>query len=188
MKAGVPSSFCMHIVTDNTDNAHDSADSIVVRVGRDSQGSFDPSAPVPALSFDGTTDVHTFRFDNFLPDDFIKIRLNSGTPGIQPGFGGLMFDLACDGIPNAQCGNNFCDLTLGESCESCPGDCGVCTTGDTPTGTWYHHGPNPQSHYVEGANRLLIFAAHGVDGDSHHVQGVRVVLAVEVPAPLPADT
>ncbi len=173
MKTGVPSSFCMHIVTDNTDNAHDSANSIIVRVGRTGQGSFDPNVSVPNLSFDGTTDVHTFRFDNFLPDDFIKIRLNSGTPGMQPGFGGLMFDLACDAIPNAQCGNSRCDLALGESCESCPGDCGVCTPGDTPTGTWYYHGADPRSHHVDGANRLLIFVAHGVGDSNHRMEGVK---------------
>ena len=92
---------------------------------------------------------------------------------MEPGFGGLMFDLACDYIPNAQCGNDVCDFTLGESCESCPGDCGACTPGTTPTRTWYHHGPDPQSHHVAGANRLLIFAAHGVDGDNHWVQGVK---------------
>jgi len=173
MKPGVPSSFCMHVVTDNTANAHDSANAIVVRGGRPGQGSFDPNAPVPNLAFDGTTDVHTFRFDNFLPDDFIKIRLNSGTPGVSPGFGGLMFDEACDYIPNEQCGNNVCEVELGESCESCPGDCGACVDGTTPTGTWFIHGPNPQSHYVEGANRLLIFVAHGVDEQSHWVQGVK---------------
>lgn len=71
MKSGVPSSFCMHIVTDNTANAHNSADSVVVRGGRPGQGSFDPNAPIPDLSFDGTTDVHSFRFDDFLPGDFI---------------------------------------------------------------------------------------------------------------------
>ena len=43
----------------------------------------------------------------------------------------------------------------------------------TPTRTWYHHGPDPQSHYVAGSNRLLIFAAHGVDGNNHWVQGVK---------------
>ncbi len=173
MKAGVPSSFCMHVVTDNTANAHNSANAIIVRGGRPGQGSFDPKAPVPDLSFDGTTDVYTFRFDNFLPDDFIKIRLNSGTQGMDPGFGGLMFDAACDYVPNEQCGNNVCDITLGESCESCPGDCGACIPGTTPTRTWYHHGTNPQSHYVAGSNRLLIFVAHGVDGQNHWVEGVR---------------
>ena len=173
MKNGVPASFCMHIVTDNTANAHDSAAFIIARAGRPGQGSFDPNAAVPNLSFDGMTDVHTFRFDNFLPGDFIKIRLNSGTPGMAPGFGGLMFDLACDYIPNQQCGNNVCDVSLGESCESCPGDCGGCIPGSTPTMDWLHHGTSPQSHYVAGSNRLLIFAAHGVDNGSHWVQGVK---------------
>ncbi len=173
MKTGVPPSFCMHIVTDNTANAHNSADSIVVRGGRPDQGSFDPRSTVPGPSFDGNTDVHTFRFDNFLPNDFIKIRLNSGTPGMAPGFGGLMFDLTCDTIPNQPCGNNVCDVGLGENCETCPGDCGACTTGTTPNRDFYHHGPNPQSHYVEGSNRLLIFAAHGVDRDNHRVEGVK---------------
>ena len=173
MKNGVPSSFCMHVVTDNTANAHNSANSIIVRGGRPGQGSFDPNAAVPDLSFDGTTDVHTFRFDNFLPEDFIKIRLNSGTPGIEPGFGGLMFDYACDYIPNEQCGNNVCDVTQGELCESCPADCGACIPGATPTRTWHYHGPDPGSHHVAGSNRLLIFTAHGVDGQNHWVEGVK---------------
>ena len=173
LKDGVPSSFCMHVVTDNTANAHDSAESIIVRAGRTGQGSFDPRTPVPDLSFDGKTDVHTFRFDNFLPGDFIKIRLNSGTPGMNPGFGGLMFDQSCDFIPNAQCGNNVCDVNLGENCESCPGDCGQCKVGPTPARSWFHHGPNPLSHYEEGADRLLLFIAHGVDADKHRVEGVR---------------
>jgi hypothetical protein len=173
LKAGVPSSFCMHLVTDNTANTHDSADSIIVRGGRPGEGSFDPNAAVANLSFDGTTDVHTFRFENFLPGDFIKIRLNSGYPGIEPGFGGLMFDYACDFIPNQQCGNEVCDVTRGELCESCPEDCGACTPGATPTSSWYHHGPDPKNHYVQGSNRLLIFAAHGVDADNHWVQGVK---------------
>ena len=173
MKPGVPSSFCMHLVTDNTDNAHDSAQSIIVRGGRTGQDSFDPRVAIPDLSFNGRTDVHTFRFDDFIADDFIKIRLNSGTPGMAPGFGGLMFDLSCRDIPNRQCGNNVCELSLGESCESCPGDCGPCLPGKTPAGTWYHHGANSRPHYVEGASRLLLFAAHGVDAANHRVEGVK---------------
>ena len=173
MKAGVPASFCMHIVTDNTDLTHDSFNNIIVRGGRDGEGSFDPNVSIPELEFDGITDIHTFRFDNFLPEDFIKIRLDSGTPGVQPGFGGLMFDAACENIPNAQCGNGRCDLSLGESCETCPGDCGECVPGDTPEGTWYHHGADPDSHYVEGANRLLFFVAHGVGDRNHRVESVK---------------
>jgi hypothetical protein len=172
LKAGVPDSFCMHVVTDNTDNAHDSQ-SIVVRGGRPDQGSFDPQDSVPALAFDGATDVHTFRFDNFQAEDFIKIRLNSGVNGISPGFGGLMFDRACDSIPNAQCGNNQCDRDQGESCQSCPGDCGACPPGPTPEAHLYHHGVNPGSHYQEGEDRLLVFIAHGVDERNHRVEGVR---------------
>lgn len=172
LKGGVPSSFCMHVVTDNTANTHDSARSIIVRGGRPGQGSFDPNVAVPDLFFDGTTDVHTFRFDNFTPGDFIKVRLNSGIPGMSPGLGGLMFDAACDYIPNEQCGNNICEVELGESCESCPGDCGACIPGPTPTREWFRHGSNPTSHYVEGTDRLLIFVAHGVGDRSHWVEGV----------------
>ena len=172
LKTGVPDSFCMHVITDNTDNAHDSA-TIIPRGGRPDQANFDPRSAVPGLAFDGSTDVHTFRFDNFLPGDFIKIRLNSETPGISPGFGGLMFDAACDDIPNSQCGNTKCDRDLGESCESCPGDCGACDPGPEPTPYLYHHGTNPGSHYQEGDNRLLVFIAHGVDEQNHRVEGVR---------------
>ncbi|MAT93599.1 MAG: hypothetical protein CME59_13460 [Halioglobus sp.] len=172
MKAGVPASFCMHLVTDNTDLTHDSLRSITVRGGRDGQGSFDPNASIPNLSFDGTTDVHTFRFDNFQPEDYIKIRLNSGTPGVMPGFGGLMFDTECRNVPNAQCGNGRCELALGESCETCPGDCGACDVGATPAWEWYHHGATPRSHYAQGSNRLLVFVAHGVGDLNHRVEGV----------------
>ena len=172
LKNKVPDSFCMHVVVDNTGNAHDSA-SILVRGGRPDQGSFDPNDFVHALAFDGSTDVHTFRFDNFLPEDFIKIRLNSETPGISPGFAGLMFDTSCDQVPNAQCGNNQCDVELGESCQSCPGDCGVCTSGPTPTPYLYHHGTSPGSYYQEGNNRLLVFIAHGVGDRNHRVEGVK---------------
>ncbi len=172
MKSGVPDTFCMHVVADNTANAHDTA-SMIVRGGRPNQGSFDPNSPVHGLAFNGVTDVHTFRFYNFLPEDFIKIRLNSGFPGVSPGFGGLMFDNSCDYIPNAQCGNNQCDIDLGENCQSCPGDCGPCTPGPEPTPYLYHHGVNPGSHYQEGNNRLLVFIAHGVDDRNHHVEGVR---------------
>jgi hypothetical protein len=172
MKTGVPASFCMHVVTDNTDNVHDSAQSIIVRVGRTGDDRFDPNVAIPDLAFDGRTDVHTFRFDGFQPDDFIKIRLNSGSSSMAPGFGGLMFDRSCDAVPNAQCGNNVCNLELGESCETCPGDCGQCLTGETPSGTWYQHGPDPRSHYVAGSDRLLLFAAHGVDALNHRVEGV----------------
>jgi hypothetical protein len=26
----------------------------------------------------------------------------------------------------ASCGNQVCDMTMGETCVSCPGDCGAC--------------------------------------------------------------
>ena len=172
LKAGVPDSFCMHLVTDNTDHAHDSG-SIIVRGGRPDQGSFDPQDSVHALAFDGATDVHTFRFDNFQPEDFIKIRLNSGAQAIPPGFGGLMFDSACNYVPNAQCGNKQCDLDQGESCQSCPDDCGACPPGPTPALHLYQHGENPGSHAQEGDSRLLVFIAHGVDDQNHWVEGVR---------------
>ena len=99
---------------------------VYISGGRDGEGSFDPRATIPGLSFDGTTDVYTFRFDDFSPDDFIKIRLNSGFGNMAPGFGGLMFDLACDYTPNADCGNGVCNQLLAETCESCPEDCGAC--------------------------------------------------------------
>ena len=172
MKSGVPSSFCMHVVTDNTANSHNSAAEIAIRGGRDGQGSFDPNADIPDLSFDGTTDVHTFRFDNFLPNDFIKIRLNSGSGSMNPGFGGLMFDMSCDSIPGGRCGDTLCNPILGETCETCPGDCGACVPGMVSMGNWRHHGVDPQSHYQDGSNRLLIFAVHGVDNNTHWVQNV----------------
>jgi hypothetical protein len=183
MKTGVPQSFCMHIVTDNTAGAHNPAGAIIVRAGRGKLDPkvFDPNYELPNpddnqyLAFDNKTDVYTYRFDNFLAGDFIKIRLNSGSKAMSPGFGGLMFDLACDGLPNAQCGNGHCDIELGENSEICPNDCKG-KPGDTPAGTWQFHGPDPGSNYQEGKDRLLIFVAHGAGdtyrGENNRVEGV----------------
>ena len=81
-----PDSFILRIVTDNTDNEHDPASRIQAR-------GEDVDCEATGLSFDGNTDVYSFRYDDFQDDDKIKIRLNSGDSSMDGGFGGLMFDL-----------------------------------------------------------------------------------------------
>ena len=45
------------------------------------------------MTFNGITDVYTFRYDNFVAGDFIKIQINSGVPGEAASIGGIMFDV-----------------------------------------------------------------------------------------------
>jgi len=72
---GTPSSFLLRIVVDNTNMEHDPAGRLRVR------GDTDNAVP------------YTFRYDNFVAGDFIKIQLNSGVPGEAPSIGGIMFDV-----------------------------------------------------------------------------------------------
>ena len=88
-----PDSFILRIVTDNTANTYDPAGLIMARGADDSDPEIDVRCSATGLSFDGNTDVYSFRYDNWEDDDFIKIRLNSGDGDMNPGFGGLMFDL-----------------------------------------------------------------------------------------------
>lgn len=95
LRDGAPSTFYLHVVTDNTANEHDPAN--LVR-GRGNVGPFDLDLQVESddapgtcdLTFNGTADVYTFRFDGFLPGDYLKLRLNGGPDGGS--FGGLRAD------------------------------------------------------------------------------------------------
>lgn len=90
LAAGVPQSFLLHIVVDNTNGEHDPASRIEAR------------AEIPAVdnrinttvsAFNGIADVYTFRYEGWVAGDFIKLRFNSGVNGEAAGFAGLMFDI-----------------------------------------------------------------------------------------------
>jgi len=89
---GVPSSFLMRIVVDNTNLEHDPVGRLQARGDTDNAVAVNASANLTNLIFNGTADIYTFRYDNFVANDFIKIRLNSGVAGVSPSIGGIMFD------------------------------------------------------------------------------------------------
>jgi len=84
---GIPSSFLLRLVVDNTNLEHDPVGTL--RARSESGGQADASP----LTFNGVADVYTFRYDGCVAGDFIKIRLNSGVAGEAPSIGGIMFDL-----------------------------------------------------------------------------------------------
>jgi len=90
--AGTPSSFLLRIVVDNTNQEHDTAR--LNPRGTDAADTLNPNPGVNLLNLtsNGLTDVYTFRYDNFIAGDFIKIKLNSGVAGEAPSIGGIMFD------------------------------------------------------------------------------------------------
>jgi hypothetical protein len=85
--AGIPSSFFLRLVVDNTNLEHDVIGALRARAESGAQ------ADATGLTFNGIADVYTFRYDNFLAGDFIKIRFNSGVVGEAPSIGGIMFDV-----------------------------------------------------------------------------------------------
>jgi hypothetical protein len=93
---GTPSSFLLRIVVDNTNQEHDPAGRLRARGDTDNVGSVDVDVNLTGLTFNGTTDVYTFRYDNFVAGDFIKIQLNSGVVSESAGFAGIMFDMALE--------------------------------------------------------------------------------------------
>lgn len=92
--AGTPSAFLLRLVVDNTNLEHDPAGTLRARA--ESGGQADASL----LTFNGIADVYTFRYDNFVAGDFIKIRLNSGVAGEAPSIGGFMFDVVTEALPS----------------------------------------------------------------------------------------
>jgi len=91
--AGTPASFLLRLVVDNTNLEHDPAGTLRARAESGGQADATP------LLFNGIADVYTFRYDNCVPGDFIKIRLNSGVAGEAPSLGGIMFDLVTETPP-----------------------------------------------------------------------------------------
>jgi hypothetical protein len=84
--AGTPTSFYLRLVVDNTNLEHDPAGRLRVR------GEPAGDALLTGLSFNGIADVYTFRCDNFVPGNILKVQLNSGVAGEAPSLGGILFD------------------------------------------------------------------------------------------------
>lgn len=93
--AGVPSSFLVHIVTDN-----DNGDHSLLRLR--ARGNITPSGqsqaqlePLP-LPNNQTADVYTFRYDGFVQGDRFAMQLKGdliGEVGLTGGIGGIMIDI-----------------------------------------------------------------------------------------------
>uniref|UniRef100_A0A7S4KMM7 Transmembrane 9 superfamily member n=1 Tax=Paramoeba aestuarina TaxID=180227 RepID=A0A7S4KMM7_9EUKA len=88
---GVPESFILSIVVDNSNQMYDSVNKIDAR-GEHDKKSIEPDVvPEPGEgAFNGIPDLYQFRYDNFSPNDYIKIRFNGGETGAS--FGGMLFD------------------------------------------------------------------------------------------------
>jgi hypothetical protein len=89
--AGVPDAFLMHVVVDTTLNEHDPSKRLRARA-ESADGSSEADVMLESLAFNGIADVYTFRYGGWAEGDIIKIQLNSGDPGIDPGITGIMFD------------------------------------------------------------------------------------------------
>jgi len=86
--AGAPSTFLLHIVTDNTALAHAPVNRI--RAREDVSGL---DARAKNLVFNGSPDVYTFKYSGVVAGDIIKLQLNSGIDGVIPGIAGIMIDM-----------------------------------------------------------------------------------------------
>ena len=86
--SGAPAGFLLHIVTDNTNLEHDSANRIRAR-----EDISDLDFRVNNPSFDGSPDVYTFLYRGVSPGDVLKVQLNSGVAGEAPSIAGIMFDV-----------------------------------------------------------------------------------------------
>lgn len=86
--SGAPAGFYLHIVTDNTNLEHDSANRLRAR-----EDVSDLDVRLRDPSFDGSPDVYTFLYRGVAPGDVVKIQLNSGVAGESPSIAGIMFDV-----------------------------------------------------------------------------------------------
>lgn len=86
----LPTSFLLHIVTDNTAGQHNPANRLRPRGEGPTQSDVSFQLNAAALTFNGTADVYTFRYDGWESGDFIKLQLNGGPNGGS--IAGVMFD------------------------------------------------------------------------------------------------
>ncbi len=85
---GAPSSFWMHVVTDNTNLEHDSAGRIKAKDNVSGE-----EARLNNLTFNGIPDVYSFLFKGVTAGDVLQVQLNSGVAGEDPSIAGIMFDV-----------------------------------------------------------------------------------------------
>ena len=105
LRDGVPSTFYVSVVTDNTAGEHDPGRlEIRGNVGaldvpsEVANSQVEPSFPTAMdLTANGTPDVHVFRVDGFVTGDYLKLRLRGSTSAAS--FGGLQFDTTYDPAP-----------------------------------------------------------------------------------------
>ncbi len=86
---GTPSSFCLRILQDSTNFRFESDAALTARA-RAGGNDYSASIPPSDHTYDGHTDMYTFRYENMNVGDYIKIKFR----GINkdPGFSGIMFD------------------------------------------------------------------------------------------------
>jgi hypothetical protein len=87
----LPSSFLVHIVTDNTGGGHDPVNRLRPRGEGPTQADVSVQLGAADLSFNGTADVYTFRYDGWAAGDWIKLQLNGGAGGAS--IAGVLFDV-----------------------------------------------------------------------------------------------
>lgn len=116
LEEGVPATFYLHVIVDNTAGNHDPTATLRARANiglLDLNDQVEPDVLLQPcdLLFNGEPDIYTFRFDGFAPEDYIKLRL-SGTPGAGgASFGGFLLDETFDEAsstrsPTAEHGSN----------------------------------------------------------------------------------
>jgi len=97
--ASTPSSFIMRVVLDTANGQNETRGELMARGASELDGSVDirRSVPLSDLTFNNIPDVYSFRYDGFLNDDFIKMRLNSGSSSEDAAFSAIMFDTVGSG-------------------------------------------------------------------------------------------
>ncbi|MCA8972872.1 MAG: hypothetical protein KDC95_24015, partial [Planctomycetes bacterium] len=108
--------FCVNVITDNTDGAHDPDVKLEARAERasDVDVAMITWNDEPQLTFDGQTDMYTFRYMGMEEGDRISLRIaGSGGSCSGPGIGGIMIShiSTCTPPPGTctpTCGNNLC--------------------------------------------------------------------------------
>jgi hypothetical protein len=90
----LPQSFLLHIVVDNTNHEHDPVNRIRPRGEGPTTSDTSVTLTPGSAAFNGIADVYTFRYTNWVANDFIKLQLSGAAPpATGAGFAGLMFDV-----------------------------------------------------------------------------------------------
>jgi hypothetical protein len=87
----LPGSFLLHIVTDNTGGEHNPVNRLRPRGEGPTQTDVSVQLGAADLTFNGTADVYTFRYDGWEAGDWIKLQLNGGANGAS--VAGVLFDV-----------------------------------------------------------------------------------------------